>query len=103
MEYNLQKRKTYHFSVHLKLTHCKLTILQFKKILGTFLVVQWLRLHVPIVVGQGSILGQGTRSHMHATTKSPHAATRSPHAATKDPACCNKDPARSSEDPTCRN
>ena len=32
MEYNLQKRKTYHYAVHLKLTqYCKSTILQFKK------------------------------------------------------------------------
>ena len=34
--------------------------------------------------GPGLIPGQGTRSHMHAATKSSHAATkRSPHAATK--------------------
>ena len=32
--------------------------------------------------GPGSIPGQGTRSHIHAATKSSHAAT-------KDPACCN--------------
>ncbi|TEA22658.1 hypothetical protein DBR06_SOUSAS14710058, partial [Sousa chinensis] len=53
------------------------------------LVVQWLRLHVPNAGGQGLIPGQGTRSHMHATTKSPHATTKRLHAATKDPACCN--------------
>ena len=29
-----------------------------------FLVVQWLRLHIPSAGGPGSILGQGTRSHM---------------------------------------
>ena len=38
-------------------------------ILGTSLVVQWLRLWAPNAGGPGSILGQGTRSHMHATTK----------------------------------
>ena len=31
---------------------------------GTSLVVQWLRLLLPNAVGLGSILGQGTRSHM---------------------------------------
>ena len=41
---------------------------------GSSLVVQWLRLHVPSVGGQGSIAGQGTRF---------------PHATTKDPACLN--------------
>ena len=32
--------------------------------MGSFLVVQWLRLHVPSVAGPGSIPGQGPRSHM---------------------------------------
>ena len=36
---------------------------------GTFLVVQWLRLHDPNAAGRGSIPGQGTRSCMHAATK----------------------------------
>ena len=49
---------------------------------GTFLVVQWLRLHAPNAEGPGLIPDQGTRSHMHA--------------ATKDSTCCN-------EDPTCHN
>ena len=31
---------------------------------GTFLMVQWLRLHVPKAGGLSSIPGQGTRSHM---------------------------------------
>ena len=31
---------------------------------GTYLVVQWLRLHVPNAGGPVSILGRGTRSHM---------------------------------------
>ena len=31
---------------------------------GVFLVVKWLRLCTPKVVGPGSISGQGTRSHM---------------------------------------
>ena len=33
-------------------------------ICGTFLVVQWLRLHAPNAGGQGLILDQGTKSHM---------------------------------------
>ena len=49
---------------------------------GTSLVVQWVRLHAPNAGGLGLIPGRGTRSHMHATTKSPHAA-KSPHATTK--------------------
>ena len=36
----------------------------------------------PNAGGLGSIPGQGTRSHMHAATKSPHATT-------KEPASCN--------------
>ena len=45
---------------------------------GTSLVVQWIRLHAPNAGGPGSIPGQGTRSHMHATTKSSHATTKEP-------------------------
>ena len=37
--------------------------------MGTSLVVQWVRLHVPNAGGLGSIPGQGTRSRMHAATK----------------------------------
>ena len=55
-------------------------------------MVQWLRLHAPKAGGPGSMPGQGTRSHMHAATKSLHATT-------KDPAHRNKDPARGNEDP----
>ena len=33
-------------------------------ICGTFLVVQWLRLHAPNAGGQGLILDQGTKSNM---------------------------------------
>ena len=44
----------------------------------TSLVVQWLRLHAPNAGGPGSIPGQGTRSHIHATTKSLHATTKAP-------------------------
>ncbi|TEA31938.1 hypothetical protein DBR06_SOUSAS8310193, partial [Sousa chinensis] len=40
------------------------------------LVVQWVGLCAPNAGGPGSIPGQGTRSHMHATTRSPHAATK---------------------------
>ena len=32
--------------------------------IGTLLVAQWLRLGTPNAGGLGSILGQGTRSHM---------------------------------------
>ena len=45
---------------------------------GTSLVAQWLRLHTPSAGGPGSIPGQGTGSHMHATTKSSHATTKEP-------------------------
>ncbi|TEA11162.1 hypothetical protein DBR06_SOUSAS7210082, partial [Sousa chinensis] len=40
------------------------------------LVVQWLRLHAPNAGGPGSILCRGTRSRMHAATKSLHATTK---------------------------
>ena len=53
---------------------------------GTSLVIQWLRLHAPSVGGPGSILGQGTRSHV--------LQLKSSHAATKDPANCNEDARR---------
>ena len=71
---------------------------------GTSQVVQWIRLHAPNAGGPGSIPGEGTRSHMHAATKSLHATTKEPacrnkgahlpqlrskHAATKEPAYCN--------------
>ena len=52
------------------------TVKGFK--LGTSLVVQWLRLCAPNAGVLGLITGQGTRSHMHATTKSSHAKTREP-------------------------
>ena len=39
-------------------------------------MVQWLRLHAPNAGAPGSIPAQGTRSHMHAATKSSHAATK---------------------------
>ena len=34
--------------------------------------------HAPNAGGPGSIPGQGTRSHMHAATKSSHATTKEP-------------------------
>ena len=49
---------------------------------GTSLVVQWIRLHAPNAGVLGLIPGQGTRSHMHAATKEP--ACRN-----KEPTCCN--------------
>ncbi|TEA40949.1 hypothetical protein DBR06_SOUSAS20710003, partial [Sousa chinensis] len=42
------------------------------------LVAQWIRLHAPSAGGEGSTPGQGTRSHMHAATKSSHATTKEP-------------------------
>ena len=51
--------------------------------IGTSLVVQWVGLHTPNAGGPGLIPGQGTRSRMHATTKSSHATTKGPHAAAK--------------------
>ena len=56
---------------------------------GTFLVVQRVRLHAPDAGGLGSIRGLGTRSHTCAATKSSRAATKSLHATTKKSACCN--------------
>ena len=59
-------------------------LLTFKKkillkvISGTSLVVQWLRLHAPNAGAQGSIPGQGTRSHMP-QLKIPCAATKTWH------------------------
>ena len=41
-------------------------------------MAQWLRLRAPNAGGLGLIPGQGTRSYMHAATKSSHAATREP-------------------------
>ena len=55
-----------------------------KGIPGTSLVTQWLRLCAPNAGGPDSLPGQGTRSHMHAATKSSNATT-------KDPACRNQD------------
>ena len=46
--------------------------------IGTSLVAQWIRLHAPNAGGPGLIPGQGTRSHMHAATKSSHATTKEP-------------------------
>ena len=56
----------------------RVTTASRKETLGTSLVVQWLRLRAPNAGGPGSIPGQETRSHMHATTKSLHATTREP-------------------------
>ena len=47
-------------------------------ILGTSLMEQWLRLPTPNAEGPGLIPGQGTRSHMHAATKSSHATNKEP-------------------------
>ena len=69
-------------------------VLVIKVILGTSLVVRWLRIHLPM---QGtrvrSLVGE-LRSHMHGATKPLRCRTRvlqlqSPCAATKDPTCRN--------------
>ena len=49
-------------------------------------MAQWIRLRAPNAGGLGSIPGQGTRAHMHATTKRLHATTKRLHATTKGPA-----------------
>ena len=45
---------------------------------GTSLVAQWIRLCTPNAGVPGSIPGQGTKSHVHAATKSSHATTKEP-------------------------
>ena len=68
---------------------------EIKNFSGTSLVAQWLRLCAPNAGGLGSIAGQGTRSHLHATTKSLHATTKEPAChrdskpQLKEPTCCN--------------
>ena len=47
-----------------------------KKQTGTSLAAPWLRLCAPNAGGPGSSPGQGTRSHMHAATKSSHAISK---------------------------
>ena len=54
------------------------------------MVVQWVRLHAPNVGGPSSISDRGTRSRMHAATKSPHATAMIPRAATKTHSSLNK-------------
>ena len=44
--------------------------------IGTSLVVQWVRLGAPNAGHPGLIPGQGTRSRMHDTAKSPHATAK---------------------------
>ena len=43
---------------------------------GTSMVAQWLRLCGPSAGGPGLIPGLGTKSHMHAASKSSHATTK---------------------------
>ena len=59
--------------------------------LGTSLVVQWLRLHIPNAGGPGSIPGQGTKtlhdvtkkiSHVAMKIKDPHVSQLKPSTAT---------------------
>ena len=57
---------------------CKILSWQRGGHTGTSLVVQWVRLRATNVGGLGLIPGRGTRSHMHAATKSSHAATKIP-------------------------
>ena len=58
-----------------------------KKDLGTLLGVQWLRFCAPNTGGPGSILGQGTTSHMAQLT-APVPQLKILHAATKMELCC---------------
>ena len=53
-----------HNNKHLKQEWAILACIIKSWIVGTSLVVQWLRLHAPNAGGPGSIPGQGTRSHM---------------------------------------
>ena len=55
-------------------------------------MVQWVRLRAPNAGGPGSIPGWGTRSRMHAATKSSHATTKSSHATTMSPHATMKIP-----------
>ena len=71
-----------HFCSHIFFCNEHILLSSLKYITGTSLVVQWLRFHAPNAGVLGSIPGQGTRSHMHATTKSSRATT-------KEPASCN--------------
>ena len=71
---------------------------------GTSLVVQWVRLCAPNAGDLGSIPVRGTRSCMHAATKSSHAATKSLHVTTKSPHAATKSPhAATEKDPACHN
>ena len=54
------------------------TTLSKRSSLGTSLVVQWLRFRAPNAGVPGLTPGQGTRSHMHAATKSSHATNKEP-------------------------
>ena len=56
---------------------------QEKEIIGSSLVVQWLRLHTANAGGPGSIPGQRIRSYM-LQLESPHGATK-----IKDLVCCS--------------
>ena len=56
----------------------------FFKFLGTLLVAQWMGLHTPKAGGLGSIPGWGTRSHIHAATKSSRATTKEPASRNED-------------------
>ena len=51
---------------------------KYKHTYRASLVAQWLRLHAPSAGGLGSVPDQGTRSHMHGTTKSLLATTKEP-------------------------
>ena len=62
---------------------------------GTFLAVQWLRLHASRAGGLGSAPGRGTRSHMpQLGVHTPQLRTLQATRKTEYPACCVYDPVR---------
>ena len=61
---------------------------------GTSLVVQRVGLRAPTAGGPGSIPGPGTKSHMHAATKSSHTAIKKSACHIEDPECRNLDMAQ---------
>ena len=66
------------WAAHAEVRPQGLQLTYFQKFQGTSLAGQWVRLRAPDAGGLGSIPGRGTRSRMHATTKSSHATTKKP-------------------------
>ena len=64
---------------------CMISVISTLKLVGTSLVVPWIRLRSPNAGGPGSIPGQETRSLMHATTRVCMPQLESLRTATKEP------------------